>query len=127
MMRFVDPKGTDRRWPSLRRGLVAVFEAALSAKGRIEVSEPSGTELVESPALDAAAQVGGARRRGLRGQLPAGAARRRAPDEHDGSIADRLLSGPVKLAEQAVESAANVFDLTIGNAGDQRRRRSRFG
>lgn len=40
-----------------------------------------------------------------------------ADDEGDGSIADRLLSGPVKIAEQVVESAANVFDLTIGNAG----------
>lgn len=33
IMRFVDPKGTDRRWPSLRRGLVVVFESALARDG----------------------------------------------------------------------------------------------
>lgn len=32
LMRFVDAKAADRRWPALRRGLTAVFEAALSAE-----------------------------------------------------------------------------------------------
>ncbi|CAN5544985.1 TetR/AcrR family transcriptional regulator [soil metagenome] len=34
LMRFVDPKGTDRRWPALRRGLVTVLEPVLPRKAK---------------------------------------------------------------------------------------------
>lgn len=33
LIRFADPKGADRRWPALRRGLVTVFESELVRKG----------------------------------------------------------------------------------------------
>jgi len=80
------------------------------------VSEPSGTQLIEAPSAKAAVQweelVDEAYAVSFLPELPP-----RRPDEHDGGVADRLLSGPVKLAEQMVESAANIFDLTVGSAG----------
>jgi polyhydroxyalkanoate synthase len=80
------------------------------------MSVPSGAELVESPAADAAGLweelVDEAYAVSFLPELPPP-----ADDDGEGSIADRLLSGPVKLAERAIESAANVYDLTIGGAG----------